>query len=303
MDRGQLVSIGMPVYNGAQFICNALDSLLSQNYEEFKLIISDNASTDETQEICQEYAARDERIRYYRNPINMGASWNFNRVFDLSSDEYFMWASCDDYWDSKYIDTCLQTLKTSKNIVLAGTICRSIDTDKNQLRFVDKGFSTIGLNPYKRFIRYKSIIHSGSHIGGIFYGLYKKDVLSEAMPIRKVIAADHLLLAELSLLGEFITVQKPLFFKRWGGASRSIKKISAAIGINNRLLVTAPFLFREYSLQRIIFKCYNLSNLQKLKLAMWSFYNYLVVNVIKMTFIEYKIYIKRVAVKCCEWKH
>ena len=123
----------MPVYNGAQFICHALDSLLSQSYEEFELIISDNASTDATKNICMEYINRDERIRYYRNPTNMGASWNFNRVFDLSSGEYFMWASCDDYWDSQYIDTCLQALKTSKNIVLAGTICRSVDTDKNQL--------------------------------------------------------------------------------------------------------------------------------------------------------------------------
>jgi glycosyltransferase involved in cell wall biosynthesis len=302
VDRRLVVSIGMPVYNGAQFICNALDSLLSQNYEAFEIIISDNASTDATNNICMEYANRDERIRYYRNQINMGASWNFNHVFDLSAGEYFMWASYDDYWDSKYIDTCLQTLKTSKNIVLAGTICRSIDSDTNQLIFVDKGFSTIGLNPSQRFIRYKSIIHSGSHIGGIFYGLYRKITLKQVMPIRKVIAADHLLLAELSLLGEFITVQKPLFFKRWGGASSSIKKIAAAIGINNRLFVTAPYFFREYFLQRIIFKCNNLSNLQKIKLAIWSFYNYLLVNVLKMTFMEWKVYTKRVIVKCCVWK-
>lgn len=292
VDRRLLVSIGMPVYNGAQFIGHALDSLLSQSYEEFELIISDNASTDATKKICTDYEKRDERIRYYRNSKNMGASWNFNRVFDLSVGEYFMWASCDDYWDSKYIDACLKNLKASKNIVLAGTICRSIDSDTNQLRFVDKGFSTIGLNPCQSFIRYKSIIHSGSHIGGIFYGLYRKITLKQAMPMRKVIAADHLLLAELSFLGEIITVQKPLFFKRWGGASRSINKIAAAIGINNRLLVTAPYLFREYFLQRIIFKCYNLSNFKKVKLAIWSFYNYLMVNVIKMTFMECKIYIK-----------
>ena len=297
VDKSPLVSIGMPVYNGKLFLCQALDSLLAQDYVNFELIISDNASTDGTQEICKEYVERDNRVRYYRNKVNMGATWNGNRVFELSTGKYFMWGSHDDYWDSKYINTCLQTLKTSKNIVLAGTICRSIDSDTNQLRFVDKGFSTIGLNPSQRFIRYKSIIHSGSHIGGIFYGLYKKDVLSKTMPVRKVIAADHLLLAELSLMGEFITVQKPMFFKRWGGASSSIKKIAAVIGINNRLLVTAPYLFREYFLQRIIFKCYNLSNLQKVKLAMWSFYNYLLVNVIKMTFMKYGSYIKRVIIK------
>ena len=293
----------MPVYNGKLFLCQALDSLLAQDYVNFELIISDNASTDGTQEICQEYVAQDNRIRYYRNKVNMGAIWNGNRVFELSSGYYFMWASCDDYWDSKYIDTCLQTLKTSKSIVLAGTFCQGIDPDTNQIVLVDKSFSTIGLNPSQSFTRYKSIIHSGSHIGGIFYGLYKKDVLSEIMPMRKVIATDHLLLAELSLLGEIITVQKALFFKRGGGASRSIKKIAAVIGINNRLFDRAPYFFREYFLQRIIFKSNNLSNLQKMKLAIWSFYNYFVVNVIKMTFLKYGSYIKRVAVKCCVWKH
>jgi len=265
----------MPVYNGAQFICHALDSLLSQNYEEFELIISDNASTDATQKICMEYANRDERIRYYRNPTNMGASWNFNRVFDLSSGEYFMWASCDDYWDSKYIDTCLQTLKTSKTILLAGTICRSIDSDTNQLRFVDKGFSTIGLNSGQSFIRYKSIIHSGNHIGGIFYGLYKKDILSKVMPMRKVIATDHLLLAELSLLGEIITIQKPLLVKRWGGASTNHRNNARALGIENRFYIYFPYLVREIILQKIIFQNDGLSLANIFGLACWSLQNYI----------------------------
>ncbi|MEM4134638.1 MAG: glycosyltransferase, partial [Candidatus Micrarchaeia archaeon] len=81
--RNPLVSIGMPVYNGERFIRQALDSLLAQDYENFELIISDNASEDKTPEICLEYAARDKRIRYYRNEKNMGAAWNFKRVFDL----------------------------------------------------------------------------------------------------------------------------------------------------------------------------------------------------------------------------
>jgi glycosyltransferase involved in cell wall biosynthesis len=297
------VSIGMPVYNGAQFICHALDSLLSQTYEKFELIISDNASTDATQKSCMKYANIDDRIRYYKNSKNMGATWNFNRVFDLSLGEYFMWASCDDHWDTDYLDTCLQTLKTSKKIVLAGTICRSIDSDTNKIILVDNGFSTVGLTPSQSFIRYKSVIHSGSHIGGIFYGLYRKIALNQVMPIKKVIAADHLVLAELSLMGEFDTIQKSLFFKRWGGASTSIKKIATAIGINDRLLVAAPYLLREYFLQRIIFKCKNLSSMQKVKLALWSLYNYIAVNVIKITFMKYGSYIKPVMIKWCLWKH
>ncbi|MEM7757352.1 MAG: glycosyltransferase family 2 protein [Cyanobacteria bacterium P01_A01_bin.40] len=77
-----LISIGMPVYNGANFIREAFDSILSQTYENFELIISDNASTDETEKICREYMSQDSRFRYYRSQQNLGAAWNFNRVFD-----------------------------------------------------------------------------------------------------------------------------------------------------------------------------------------------------------------------------
>src|SRR6266508_180906 len=94
-----LVSIGMPVFNGQRFIRQALDSLLSMDYPNFELIISDNASTDGTAEICQDYAARDRRIRFYRNAKNEGAFGNFARVLALARGNYFMWAAHDDIWE------------------------------------------------------------------------------------------------------------------------------------------------------------------------------------------------------------
>ncbi len=75
------VSIGLPVYNGDNFLAEAIDSILRQTMEDFELIISDNASTDRTEEICREYAAGDSRIRYYRNESNLGAMANYNLVF------------------------------------------------------------------------------------------------------------------------------------------------------------------------------------------------------------------------------
>jgi glycosyltransferase involved in cell wall biosynthesis len=80
-----LVSVGMPVYNGERCIRQALDSVLGQTYENLEVIISDNASTDNTAEICLEYAARDQRIQYHRNPVNLGVIANLPRVFELSS--------------------------------------------------------------------------------------------------------------------------------------------------------------------------------------------------------------------------
>jgi glycosyltransferase involved in cell wall biosynthesis len=87
------LSIGMPVFNGEKYLKEALDSILAQTYSDFELLISDNASTDRTEQICREYAAKDRRIRYYRNEKNIGAPKNFNRVFELSSGKYFRWAT------------------------------------------------------------------------------------------------------------------------------------------------------------------------------------------------------------------
>ena len=273
MNRFQ-ISIGMPVYNGEKYVRQTLNSLLTQDYEDFELIISDNASTDRTQEICLEYAAGDKRIRYYRNERNMGAVWNFNRVFELSSGEYFMWASHDDYWKYCYLRSCLNVLSASESIVLAGTMCDSIEPETGRLIFTDDGLSTIGLCPTERFLRYKSTIHAGKHIGGIYSGIYKRSALRKAMPVKKIIANDHIVLAELCFQGEFVTVQERLMVKRWGGASVSHRSNAQALGICNWFFIKCPYFIREILFQRIIFNTDKLRLLEKIRLAFWSLHHY-----------------------------
>jgi glycosyltransferase involved in cell wall biosynthesis len=90
------VSIGLPVYNGQNYLRCALDSILQQDYTDFELIISDTASADASPGICQELARKDGRVRYYRNETNIGARGNYNRVFELARGEFFKWASHDD---------------------------------------------------------------------------------------------------------------------------------------------------------------------------------------------------------------
>ncbi len=115
------VSIGMPVYNGGRFLKEALDSLLVQTFTDFELIISDNASTDETEAICQDYAAKDKRIRYIRQTENRGAIANFQFVLDEAVGEYFMWAAADDIWSSEFIMTCNRLLSDNKQVGMAMT--------------------------------------------------------------------------------------------------------------------------------------------------------------------------------------
>jgi glycosyltransferase involved in cell wall biosynthesis len=267
------VSIGMPVYNGERHIRQALDTLVAQTFTDFELIISDNASIDSTSEICLEYAARDKRIKYYQNERNMGSAWNFNRVFELSSGEYFMWAGHDDWWAPNYLSSCLEALSSSESIVLAGATCESVDDETGKLHFIEHGFSTVGLSPRERFVKYKSTIHAGKHIGAIFCGLYRHDALRE-IAIRKVIAGDHLILAELCFHGEFITVPQKLMTKRWGGTSISHKKSALVMGIKNPVLIKFPYFVREILLQAVILKADKLTVQEKLRLCLWSFNHY-----------------------------
>ncbi len=121
------VSIGLPVYNGENYLKDAIDSILSQTFTDFELIISDNASTDRTQDICQAYAVKDPRIRYYRIKQNQGAARNFNRVFELSLGGFFKWAAHDDIIASDYISKCVEVLDKDESIVLCNSKVKFIN--------------------------------------------------------------------------------------------------------------------------------------------------------------------------------
>lgn len=117
-DRPRL-SIGLPVYNGEEYLAESLDALLGQTYGDFELVISDNASTDGTQDICREYAARDARIRYLRQPRNIGATPNHNQVFAECRGELFKWASHDDLYGRDLLRRCVEALDARPEVILA----------------------------------------------------------------------------------------------------------------------------------------------------------------------------------------
>jgi glycosyltransferase involved in cell wall biosynthesis len=111
----------MPVYNGENYICEALDSLIAQSFKDFELLISDNASTDGTQSICEAYARMDKRIRYVRQPSNLGVMKNLEYVLDHSSGQYFMWAAHDDMWATNWMDTLVSQF-TEHDFSIRGAI-------------------------------------------------------------------------------------------------------------------------------------------------------------------------------------
>ena len=219
-----LVSIGMPIYNGAHSLRRSLESLLAQDYENFELIISDNHSTDSTLEICLDYMAKDKRIRYLRNEMNVGAIRNFNKVFEISEGEFFMWHAHDDYREPSYISACLEVLENNPNVILS---CTKVLVKENEgLRELNESFSTIGMAPHKRFHK---ILWSNS--GASIYGLFRRISLRKTRLFRNAVGADILLLSELSLMGEFHEVPLFLFTKsiRGGSVAKKIKVILESI--------------------------------------------------------------------------
>jgi len=193
------VSIGMPVYNGERCIRQTLDTLVAQTFTDFELIISDNASTDNSRNICMEYAARDKRIRYYRNERNMGAIYNSNRVFALSNGEYFMLSSCHDLRERNFLSRCIEIMQERKTIVLCYPLADCINEEGNFLEVMPPGIDTRGLDSMSRC----HLALWGIQYAYSIYGLIRADALKQTRIFKKTIGTDIILLFELSFLGEF----------------------------------------------------------------------------------------------------
>lgn len=204
------LSIGLPVFNGEKYLRYAIDSILQQTYHDFELIISDNASTDRTMEICLEYQARDPRIRYYRNQENQGASENFNRVFALSRGEYFKWAAADDIIAQTFLETCIGVLDKVPSIVLCYTKVYRIDTAGE----VDGVYDyPLRIDADEAHIRFSDLIMVDHQCWAVF-GIMRKHILQQTRLIAKYVGSDRVLLAEMGLRGRFHEVQEYLFFRR-----------------------------------------------------------------------------------------
>jgi len=111
------VTIGLPVFNGEKYVQNALTSLLSQTFSDFELIISDNASTDSTQMICEEFANKDKRIKYFRQKNNIGIFHNYKFVLKQASCDYFQWAAADDLWNPEFLEKNICILENDDTLI------------------------------------------------------------------------------------------------------------------------------------------------------------------------------------------
>lgn len=209
LDRVPLLSIGLPVYNGQRYLEESLDSLLAQTFTDFELIISDNASTDATAEICRRYAKADPRIRYVRQPVNIGAAPNHHATLDLARGEFFKWASDDDLYAPELLAKCVEALQSNPSVVLAHAYEAFIDENGALIRPVEYRLATDSSDPSKRL---HSLLHEFG--GDDFYGVMRTELLRQVPHHNSYHNADRTFMAQIVLQGKFVQVPELLYYRR-----------------------------------------------------------------------------------------
>jgi len=222
------VAIGLPVYNGANYLAAAIESILQQSYSDFDLVISDNASTDATEEICRDYARRDSRIRYVRQPRNLGAAGNHNVLVGMTDSQYFKWAAHDDLIAPGFLAACVGALDANPSVVVASPASNLIDEDGMPLPFsperggvIDRAGvcwpvlpeSNDGLSAVDPAVRFAAVMLKMVMCVEIF-GVMRRSALLRTRLQGPFSGADKVLLAEMSLLGPFWLGSQVLFSRR-----------------------------------------------------------------------------------------
>ena len=203
-----LVSVGVPVYNGESTLARALESLLAQDYPALEIVISDNGSTDGTPEICAAFSQRDGRVKYFRSARNRGASWNFNRVFELATGEFFMWAAHDDERHARFVSACVRRLQECPDAVLCQTHTAMFIEGRG-----NEQLCTARLDPFEHVhgiaARYRTTLEQFPATG--FYGMYRSSAIRKTRLFQHHVATDVAFIQELSIYGDFVQVPEVLF--------------------------------------------------------------------------------------------
>jgi len=232
VNSGPRLSVGLPVYNGERYLAEAIDSLLGQTFEDFELIISDNASTDATADICHRYAKQDSRVRYFCQPRNIGLSPNHNFVVTKSRGEFFKWAAADDLYGRDLLQRCVDALGKYPDVVLAHSWTAAVDGAGNVTQAYEYPLKTDSPAPPDRFRSFMfgssglfedprggshDLVRVDNH--GILracdeYGVIRTNILRKIAPQNSYHHPDRIVVCELLLRGPFYLVPDWLYFRR-----------------------------------------------------------------------------------------
>jgi glycosyltransferase involved in cell wall biosynthesis len=206
------VSLGLPVYNGEPFLVQALESIQAQTYGDYELIISDNASTDATPEIIRAYAARDPRIRCFRQDANIGSGNNWSFVARQARGKWLKWVSCNDDYEPRLLEYCLEPLMQDPQVVLCYGRTQFMDMEGRKLDVYTGDFDALSADPLDRYRIVRERLHLGTPVQA---GVIRLDALRRCGYLGNYRDSDRVLIAGLALAGKFVLLPQVLFFRRW----------------------------------------------------------------------------------------
>ena len=215
-DSQPLVTVGVPVFNGEMYLSQSLESVLSQTITNLLLLVSDNESTDSTQNQCMQYVNKDARVRYYRQRKNIGVFQNYNELARKSASKYFKWQSSSDWCDRAMLAACVDVLESRPDVVLA---CPQVwlEGESGGLSPYDKDFGLEMEDPAARF----SYLCDNIQLCNLFNGVIRTDALRRSSLNQSFLGSDIVLLAELSLCGKVVLITDRLWCRRMTPSSAS----------------------------------------------------------------------------------
>ena len=214
-----IVSIGLPIHNGEFFLKKRIDSILNQTFKNFELIISDNASTDQTRKICEEYAKQDSRIQYIRQKKNMGAIPNFKFVLQNAKGKYFVWAAVDDFWKPTFLSKNIEILESNTNII--GSI--------SKVDFFGKYADRYNPKPGDKIEHRHVLPFSGNYLDKVrialllgdtmIYSIFRIDLLKKSIPSKNNFQDGMILMLTILKYGDFSVHDETLMHRGSQGIS------------------------------------------------------------------------------------
>jgi glycosyltransferase involved in cell wall biosynthesis len=244
------VSIGLPVYNGENFLADAIGSVLAQSYGDLELVICDNASSDRTETIARDFAAQDTRVRYFRNELNLGAAPNYNRTWHESRGSLFKWLSHDDRLTPTYVEETVAALDAAPDAVLCNAVVDYIDEQGKVFATYDSGLAAAsGADPVERFAA--MVLRSHSCVD--FFGMTRRSAMEGSLLHASFHGADRAYLAQMALRGRLLQVPGHLVqmrehrqrYTRQHGDARARQLWHDSSGVRGVAMPTLN-LYREY---------------------------------------------------------
>ena len=264
--RGALVCVGLPTYNRCDRLARAVDSVLAQSHHALELTISDNASTDGTEELCREIAERDPRVRYVRHPTNRGSTENFNHVFGALRGEYVMVLGDDDWIDPDYVAACLEVLAAEPDVAVVVGRSRYYRSDGEYEGELGSPPELLDDSPARRVRAYYALEPKPE----TFYGLMRASALRTAAPMRNVLYNDGIFAATIVFAGKLRAVPEVAIHRARGGTSVDWETLLRTLGkptVQARIpqLVIAWEVFRDTAWGKPAYR--SLSLAERIRLA------------------------------------